>query len=140
MKNITIECSEKEALLIEKALDLYSRISLGQFGEIGQVVSIKRKLWKDDVLSDKFNRKCDELKNVFGLSLGSYWGVFNKENVDDDAREAFHIEQVMRHERYLHRMRTGEQKESHGTKDEYMADACDIAGITAPNFKMSIEE
>ena len=140
MKNITINCSEKEALLIEKALDLYSRISLGQFKEIGQVTSIQKKLWGNNETEGEFDRKCDELKEVFGLEAGSYWGVFDKKNVNDDAREAFHIQQTMRHERFLYRMRTGEQKESNGTKDEYKADACHIAGIAAPNFKMSIEE
>lgn len=140
MKNVTINCSEKEAFLIEKALDLYSRISMGQFKKIGQVTSIQRKLWNDDTDTKEFDDRCDDLKEVFGLSKGSYWGIFNKENVDDDAREAAHMQQAMRHERYLHRMRTGEQKESHGTLDEYPADICVIARMTAPNFKMNIEE
>ena len=140
MKNVTINCSEKEAFLIEQALELYSRISLGQFSEIGKVTSIQRKLWADTETEEHFNEKCNDLKRTFGLSEGYYWGIFNKENVHDDARETFHIQQVMRHERYLHRMRTGEQKENRGAKDEYKADACIIAGMTTPNFTMNIEE
>lgn len=140
MKKVTINCSEKEAMLIEKSLDLYSRISLGQFSEIGKVTSIQRKLWADTEAEEYFNEKCNDLKRTFGLSEGYSWGIFNKKNVDDDAREAIHIQQVMRHERYLHRMRTGEQKESHGTLDEYPDDICVIARMTAPNFKMNIEE
>ena len=78
--------------------------------------------------------------NPFQKGINLDITIFNKENVDDDAREASHMYQVMRHERFLHRMRTGDQKEKHGTLDEYPADICVIARMTVPNFKMNIEE
>jgi hypothetical protein len=141
MKKITIECTDKEITLIERALELYSRIGLCQFDRIDMVNSLQKEIWKDNtyVLRDKVEEKCDELKSLFGLSKNSSWSIFNTENVHDDVRQAAHLNQIIRYERYLNRMSSGEQDKKHHTVDEYSADICEIAGMIIPNFKMIIK-
>lgn len=140
MSKVTIECSEKTAWLIERALELYSRIGLCQFESMDMVNSLHKEIFKDSALRSDFEQKCKELKTLFGLSPNAYWGIFNKEHVHDDVREAFHLYQVMRHDRYLHRINTGEQSERHYTVDEYPADICQMAGMEIPDFKTKIEK
>lgn len=141
MKKITIKCSEKEANLIERALELYSRIGLCQFDRVDIVNSLQKEIWKDDtyVLRDKIEEKSTELKSLFNLSKNSSWSIFNTENVHNDVREAAHLNQIIRYEKYLNRMTSGEQDKKHHTVDEYPADICKIAGMIIPNFEIIIE-
>lgn len=141
MKKITIKCSEKEANLIERALELYSRIGLCQFDRVDIVNSLQKEIWKDDtyVLRDKIEEKSTELKSLFNLSKNSSWSIFNTENVHNDVREAAHLNQIIRYEKYLNRMTSGEQDKKHHTIDEYPADICKIAGMIIPNFETIIE-
>jgi len=137
-KKITIECGFEEACLIERALDLYSRVGILQFEYLTGCTSLQRLIW-DRGVSDKFRKKADELKDVFGYPANGNPGIFNKKEVYDDARVAADLYQSIRHERYKDRIRTGEQIQSHHTVDEYPADICRIAGISIPNFKIEIE-
>ena len=137
-KKITIECGFEEAVLIEKALDLYSRVGILQFEYLTGCNSLQKLIWDKDV-SDQFRKKADEMKAIFGHPANGNPGIFNTEEVDDDVRVAAHLYQQFRHERYKDRVATGEQIGRHHTVDEYPADICDIAGIKIPNCKIEIE-
>ena len=137
-KKITIECTQDEMILIERALELYSRVALCQFDNLDLCYSLSKEISRLEIMHE-FENKSDELKELFGLIKNSYWGIFNKENVHDDARIAAHLHQIIRHERYKERIASGEQIKNHHTVDEYPADICQIAGIETPKFKMNYE-
>jgi hypothetical protein len=138
-KKITIECGFEEACLIERALDLYSRVGILQFEYLTGCTSLQRVIWDKDI-SDEFRKKADALKSTFGYEPNAHPGIFNTEDVHDDVRVAADLYQSIRHERYKDRIRTGEQTKSHHTVDEYPADICNIGGMPIPNFKVKIEE
>ena len=137
-KKVTIECGFEEACLIERALDIYSRIAICQFERLADCGSLQKLIWDKDI-SDEFDEKAYELKAVFGLQRNASYGIFNKKEVSDDARIAAHLYQQFRHERYLDRTRTGEQAERHYTVDEFSADICQIANMPMPNLNVKIE-
>ena len=137
-KKITVELGFEEACLIERALELYSRVGIFQFDNLTLCTSLQSKVWKDD-LSTKFRDRADGLKSVFNYSPPSYPSIYNTQDVKDDVRIACHMYQQFRHERYKDRIASGEQTERHYTVDETPAYICDIAGIKRPaceiNFK-----
>lgn len=137
-KKITVELGFEEACLIERALELYSRVGIFQFDNLTLCNSLQSKLWKDDI-SDKFRDRADDLKSVFNYSPPSHPSIFNTQDVQDDVRIACHMYQQFRHERYKDRIASGEQTERHHTVDEYPADICNIAGIKTPDCKINIE-
>lgn len=139
MNKITIECSQDEAFLIERALDMYSRIGILQFEYLTMCSSLQKLIWNKK-LHWKFELAANNMKAVFDYHPNSHAGIFNTEDVQDDVRTAAHLYQIMRHERYLHRKATGEQLEDSYTVDEYPADICNIAKIKIPNFKMTIKD
>ena len=137
-KKITIEVGFEEACLIERALELYSRVGLLQFEYLTGCASLQKLIWDKDI-SDEFRKKADELKAVFGHPANCNPGIFNTKEVSDDARVAAHLYQQLRHERYKDRVATGEQIGRHHTVDEYPADICQIGGMKIPNCKIKFE-
>jgi hypothetical protein len=132
--NYKIELGFEELCLIERALELYGRMGMLQFDTLDYVNSLGKQIHKLDIHTE-FRTKCNELKALFGYASNSYPGIFNKEFVGDDCRIATHIYQQLRHQRYLDRIKSGEQNEKHYTVDEYPADICTIARIKLPEFK-----
>lgn len=137
-KKVTIVCGFEEACLIERALELYSRVGILQFEYLTGCASLQKLIWDKD-LSDEFNKKANELKAVFGHASNANPGIFNKEQVGDDARIAAHLYQQFRHERFLDRIHTGEQTTISLSVDEFPADICKIAKIPIPNLIIKIE-
>jgi hypothetical protein len=136
-KKVTIECGFEEACLIERALDLYSRVGLLQFEYLTGCYSLQKLIWRDRLTED-FRDVADDMKALFGYAPNSHPGIFNKEDVDDDARIAAHLYQQFRHERFKDRVVTGQQKESKYTVDEYPADICQIGEMKIPDCKIQI--
>lgn len=130
---VTIECSEKELQLLNRALDLYSRIGILQFEKMTDVVSLQKLIWKEELIH-QFDDRAKELKTLFGYTPNSGPGIFHLEKVSDDVREAAHMHQVIRHELWKQR----EEKSSY-TVDAYPADICKIADIPIPIFEVKIE-
>ena len=135
-KKITVELGFEEACLIERALELYTRVGLFQFDNLTLCTSLQAKVWKDD-LSTNFRDRADDLKSVFNYSPPSYPSIYNTQDVKDDVRIACHMYQQFRHERYKDRVKSGEQIEKHYTVDETPADICDIAGIKRPECEIN---
>lgn len=99
---VTIEVTEQQAHLIREALDLYVRLNLGQFDKIKDIPTIHKHIWKNYRYDyhDIGNEELLKARNVlfdmdYGLN-GSY-GI-NSEKVDDFARLAQDIIEVIRHE------------------------------------------
>ena len=139
MKKITIECSEKEAHLIEKALELYGRVGMLQFEYLTLCSSLRNLIWTTD-LAAEFRNKADELKSIFGYTSHSNPGILNSDIVSDDCRIASHMYQQLRHERYLQRLKENPEEEfKHYGVDSHPADICQIAGIDTPKFIIKTE-
>ena len=109
----TLTVTEDQLRLVQRALDFYSRIGIGQFGEIKNHPTFERHLHKEFELDGKtdYNRyhavrdsvdsmlvqPRNMLYNDNSLSGNGSWGIFNSK-VDDSCREAFDLIQVIRHE------------------------------------------
>ena len=134
---ITINCSEDEANLIARALELYSRVGMCQFTHLTDNHSLQKLLWDKMELApniqDEFRRKAEQLSNICtGHTGGGNYGIFH-EKVGEDCKIAANLYQTIRHEFWKHR---GDTKWS---QDAHPADICRMANITEPNFKLEIE-
>lgn len=104
-KLIQITVTENQAQLINHALDLYSRLATGQFKAIRNHWGIDKMLWekqKDDYYYDVGEEELKALRNKLfqfedNQDLNYSYGIHNQE-VDNSARVAFDILQVIRHE------------------------------------------
>lgn len=134
-KKYTIELGFEELCLIERALELYGRIGMLQFDNLTLCYSLLKQVWDKDI-QNEFEEKSKELKALFGYESNAYPGIFNKEFVGDDCRIASHIYQILRHQRYLDRVASGEQTEKYFTINEYPADTCQIASMKLPDFEI----
>lgn len=109
----TLKVSEKQLRLIQRALDLYSRIGIGQFEEIKDHPTFQRHLANEYKVDDKTDytryhttremadnalvQARNVLYNDFTYGKHSSWGIHNP-NVDDSCRDAYDLIQVIRHE------------------------------------------
>ena len=132
MNKHTIHLSTPELLLIERALDIYSRIGLLQFENLTSCNSLQSLIWKENKM-DEFRNAAHQLKAVFGYSPNAFPGIFNTNIVGDDCRIAAHIHQQIRHHRW--KLDTSPDK-SLFTVNAYPADICQIAEIPIPDFKI----
>jgi len=137
-KKVTIECGFEEAVLIERALDLYSRVGILQFEYLTGCNSLQKLIWDKDV-SDQFRKKADEMKAIFGHPANGHPGIFNTTEVSDDVRVAAHLYQQLRHERYKDRLKEGEENGNRYGVDAYPADICQIGDMKIPNCNVKIE-
>ena len=94
-----LELTDEQLKLISKALDMYSRLSMGQFKYVTDDVTVQDKVW------NMFPEERNEFENIMlragelmtGRPKHGSYGIYNKE-VNDDARLAGHIHQAIRHE------------------------------------------
>ena len=88
---VILNMSEEQASLVERALEFYARSYLGQL----DLWHIKG-LGPDDRLTVEH-----VLKNTMGLNPNASFGIYNQNEVDDQARQAFDIHTTLRHSRFL---------------------------------------
>ena len=95
MKKITIETTDDESIyIILEALDLYTRLNIGQFDSLLNLRSITKNNESD------ITQPLTQIRNqLFDLNVGlnGSHGIHSNK-VDDSARLAFDIRQVIRHE------------------------------------------
>lgn len=127
-----IELSFDELCLIERSLELYGRVGMLQFEYLTLCNSLQKLIWNKEV-SSEFRNKADELKSLFGYPSNGNPGILNTEDVNDDARIAIHLYQVIRHQRWLDD--TDPDKNKYHTVSAYPADTCQLAGMKTPDFK-----
>lgn len=116
MNNLKI--SNEHLQLIQKALELYLRCSIGQFERIMDLPSIQKNTFKKDAIIP-YSILEDELKIVsrkYTGILNGGPGIFNEEKITNDARDAMHIHDQIRH----HLWKKGELKFKY-TVDAYDA-------------------
>ena len=93
---VTLKLTEKQAEVVVAALDLYSRILIGQTEEVERVY---RWLPGDRLSLKKLQTAkhlLDDVKHVlWGFLPGSSYGIHHPD-VHDDARKAFDLQQVIR--------------------------------------------
>lgn len=137
---VKIECSENELYLINKALDFYSRVGTGQMIEIVKHPTFEKTAkrlsttetkdidWnKYHEMNTRFNfMLCHERDKFTQENHGTTgnWGIFNK-NIDKSCVISYDLYQSIRYALY-------------GTVDAYPPDACKIANLPIPEFKIEI--
>lgn len=109
----TLHLTEDQLRLVQRALDLYSRIGIGQFERIKDHPTFERhlcnKLMDEDGKTDftryheireKADEKLMEARNILiqeDLHPNTSWGIFNEKG-DESCKVAYDIIQVIRHE------------------------------------------
>lgn len=94
MKNYTLTVNERQAQIIAAALDLYSRIGIGQFEEVLQVYDPLAKL--DLQTRERIRAGLNIAKVEAGHPTSGSYGITNSA-VDDQFRVAYDVRQVVRH-------------------------------------------
>lgn len=110
---VKLEITKKQAYLINKALDFYSRVGIGQFDVITDHPTFERHLHNEfknekgktdyskyhphvDMIRKQLITPRNMLYNDNSLGGNGSWGIYNKK-VDESCREAYDIHQVIRH-------------------------------------------
>ena len=110
----TLTVTENQLRLIQNALDLYTRIGIGQFERIKEHPTFEVHLYNEFKNEEgktdyvKFHSVRDEVDDIFTQAKrllynqssavkNGGWGIHNP-NVDDSCRDAFDLVQVIRHE------------------------------------------
>lgn len=95
----TIKVSDEHLRLIQRALELYMRCSIGQFERVSDVPSVYKNIWDDSYECDEL-----ELEKILKKAHKYYTGyenggpsIHNKQMVTDDARDAMNIHDQIRH-------------------------------------------
>lgn len=92
--NITV--TESQALLLERALDLFTRIGIGQFENIIEVYDHDFRL--DAETKEHMRTGTDIAKRAVGHPTNGSYGIHNTA-VSNDFRVAYDLQQVIRHRR-----------------------------------------
>ena len=103
-KKLQVTMTLNQANLIVNALDLYSRMHMGQFSSLYSFLRMNTVVGHDLIDHDS-QTKMDEydqaevhlkkFAETLGFSYNSSWGILSKE-IHNEAREAFDIQQVLR--------------------------------------------
>lgn len=116
---LTINLGDKEVLMIERALDLYVRISLLQLERMYDVPDFNKVVYSENAYID-FEGCITDLKYALGYESNASKGIFSPE-VSDNTRLMAYMVQRIRYERLK------------GNANK--PDICSIAGIKEPEFK-----
>lgn len=107
----TLEVTEEQLSVIQSALDLYSRVGVGQFDRIVEHTTFENYLYKkfnkdftyinliEDKAKDLLHQARDILYQDNSIGQNGSWGIYS-ENVDESCRIAFDLQQVIRHEKW----------------------------------------
>lgn len=95
---VTIECNEKQAVIIKEALDLYSRLLMGQVRELDNFFNRNTDCWKRPD-RDNIAYYAESIKNIVYPELIGYdsFGIFNAK-CPEESKIAYDIIQVLRNE------------------------------------------
>lgn len=102
MEKIIITLTEPQAQVIVDALDLYSRLLMGQFDEIESLLVHhgKSEFWKDDKLRRILKTNLQSAKTIIypELADGAYYSIFDNKHTPFVARLAYDIQAKMNHD------------------------------------------
>lgn len=127
MKKITITMTETQARVIIDSLDLYSRLLMGQFGEIDRLFRFHsaNQFWKDSTRANELRYHMDAARKVLipGIDPNAYYSICDQENTPVSARTAYDISREMEHDLAWNRnpnggITTNYDKPLHANKSE----------------------
>ncbi len=93
MKLYTITVNERQARILVAALDIYSRIGIGQFEAAAEVYDVAFRLAVE--VKDRIRAGLRIAKEAAGHPANGSFGIHNA-SVADDFRNAFDLQQVIR--------------------------------------------
>lgn len=94
--SVILELSERQADTVRAALDLYTRLHLGQVEELGRLERPNGQAPRDWEAHDRFREFCSTLgSEMTGLGRGINYSIHAKE-VPNTAKRAFDIMRVLR--------------------------------------------
>ena len=88
-----LKLTDDQVMTIIEALDLYSRVSMGQFNEILFVLRRNCKDYNGD-LEEPARKSLRILSSLVGLENHGYYAIFSNK-IDDRCRRAYIIEKVL---------------------------------------------
>lgn len=104
MHKLTIELSELQLDAVLDALEMYSRIGIGQLEYIAEqsaVIACKEKPMEMNYTNPKwitFQKKLNECKALFGWNSSSHAGIYSA-NVSADVKRAWIVYKSIKHAR-----------------------------------------
>lgn len=97
MKKYKLTLTEKQAEVVIKALDLYTRMGLGQLERVLEVAALEGQQWEGPTDYETAESAMVTLKKALtGFALNASYGIYS-EKVRDTFRVAYDIMQVLRH-------------------------------------------
>lgn len=103
MSKYKLELDEKQARVVQDALECYGRVLMGQLEYVEEVWRWRTPYSEEKMKKmEEMRRYLEMAKGAIKLSPNSHFGVNNPE-ISDDARKAFDIQQVMRYVSSWHR-------------------------------------
>jgi len=98
MKNYQVKLSQKQLELIQKSLDLYSRLQCGQLEELSNIFSSPFQDRLSKINKEEINKCIGTMKNLLypELSKNSSFGIFGPQT-PDSAKIMYDMIQVIRH-------------------------------------------
>lgn len=93
-RTYTLTMSEEQASLLVRALDLYSRIGIGQFEEVLEVYD--HRMRRSLEVREEIRAALKSAKMAAGHPSNGSFGINNQE-VADEFRAAYDLQQVVRH-------------------------------------------
>lgn len=111
---VKIELTQEQCSVVQKALELYSRIGIGQLDEVTNHPTFQKHLkeqFKDENGKTDYGRYHERMDSVRAalvhprnmliddptMPQNASWGIYHP-SVDESCRVAFDIQQVVRHE------------------------------------------
>lgn len=95
----TLKINDQHRGVLQEALDMYARVLMGQWS----IVSEKLMFQLEAPQCHRFKDLLDEAKlEILGFQGGASHGIHSRE-IKDDARVAFDLTQVLRHEAWKRR-------------------------------------
>lgn len=95
---IKIECNKRQLGVIQEALDIYSRVKMGQFKEICRLWEHDTKIYERYKDVQKIEDKIMEIRDLVYPELRDYahFGIYN-DKCPEDSKIAYDLIQVMRY-------------------------------------------
>lgn len=95
MADYVLKMTSEHCKVVQDALDMYSRVLMGQWEIVSEKlagsISIEERLRFRDII-DAAKRE------ILNMGLGASHGIHNQKDVSDNARVAYDLTQVLRHE------------------------------------------
>jgi hypothetical protein len=116
MPKIHLEVNELQAGIIQEALDIYSRVIMGQFHEMTKLWENNTEIWRNQKARDDIDKKIEEIRDIVYPELKGYahWGIYNPK-CPETSKIGYDMIQVLRNRLAWHRTPNGGHTVDFGT-------------------------